>query len=176
MFNKKHFDHRFEILELYLTVRDPGTSMAAEAYDGLRKLLISANKGTQTHLAHLAGLHKVANTADSLGPVQAKIDEYMSQMGVFPVEDTSQVDLFQVSGGKGTRLVVDTPAYVAHGGDGRPVLVQQGVAHYEEDSSIHEQLASEPSQVDGGTELGEMAAPQDPQVAGAVTDDETEMG
>lgn len=149
MFNKKHFDHRLDILELYLTVRDPGTAKAAEAYDGLRKLLIAANKGTQIHLAHLASLHKVAHSADSLAPIQSKVNEFMSQVGLVTVDDPGQVDLYQITGGKGTRLVVDAPAYLAHGGDGRPVLVQQGVAHYEEGPSINQTVSRE-SLADGG--------------------------
>lgn len=131
MFNKKHFDHRLDILELYLTVRDPGTAKAAEAYDGLRKLLIAANKGTQIHLAQLAALHRVASAVDSVGPVLAKLDELMTQMGLVAVDDPDQTHLYQLSGGEGAVLVVDVPAYVSVSSDGHAAIVQQGIAHYE---------------------------------------------
>lgn len=149
MFNKKHFDHRLDVLELYLTVRDPGTAMSADAYDGLRKLLVSANKGTQVHLSQLATLHRVANSADSLDPVRAKIDEMMSQMGLIPVSDPMQEDLYQVTGGKGERLVVDVPAYVSLMDDGSSRLVQQGVAHRDGGESVDRGASDTP--VPGGT-------------------------
>jgi hypothetical protein len=137
LFNKKHFDHRLDLIELYLTVRDPGTAKSADAYDGLRRLLINANKGTQVHLAHLASLHKAANSADSLEPIRSKLDEFMTQMGVITVDDPSRPDLYQVTGGKGSELVIDAPAYLALGADGQqPMLVQQGVAHYEEGAPV----------------------------------------
>lgn len=138
MFNKKHFDHRLDLLELYLTVREPGTVKSADAYDGLRKLLVSANKGTQVHLAHLATLHRTANTADSLDPVRSKIDELMSQMGLIQISDPSQEDLYQVTGGKGETLVVDVPAYVSLMDDGSSRLVQQGVAHWDSEGSTQD--------------------------------------
>jgi hypothetical protein len=134
MFYKTHFDHRLDLLELYLTVRDPGTAKAAEAYDGLRKLLINANKGTQVHLAHLAELHRVASAADSLDPVRAKLGEYMSQVGLHAVDAGSHRDFFEVTGGSGTSLIVDSPAYVGLDGDGGVSLVMRGVAHYEDPS------------------------------------------
>lgn len=136
MFNKKHFDHRLDLLELYLTVRDPGTARAADAYDGLRKLLIRADKGTQVHLAQLATLHRAANSADSLDPIRSKIEEMMSQMGLIPVSDPAQRDLYQVTGGKGDLLVIDVPAYVSLEADGSSRLVQQGAAHLEDGGHV----------------------------------------
>lgn len=132
MFHKRHFDHRLDLLELYLTVRDPGTAKAAEAYDGLRKLLINANRGTQIHLAHLAELHRVASAADSTEPVLAKLREFMNQVGLLAVDDVSSGEFFEITGGKGSTLVVDSPAYVSLDGAGGAILAMPGIAHHED--------------------------------------------
>lgn len=130
MFNKKHFDHRFELLELYLTVRDPGTAKSAEAYDGLRKLLINANRGTQVHLAHLAELHRVASATDSIDVVRAKVGEFMNQVGLIPVWESEDRDLFEFTNRRGMGVVVDSPAYVCRSEAGISFIIR-GTAHYD---------------------------------------------
>ena len=152
MFNKKHFDHRLDILELYLTVRDPGTSRAAEAYDGLRKLLINANRGTQVHLAHLAELHRVVSAADSLEPVRAKVGEFMHHVGLFPMNDATHRDLFEFTGGHGSVVVVDSPAYVSRTESGDMTVVMRGVAHYERDRESLSERSEEEAILDSSLE------------------------
>jgi hypothetical protein len=146
MFYKQHFDHRLDMLELYLTVRDPGTAKSAEAYDGLRKLLINSNKGTQIHLAHLAEIHRVASAADSLEPVLAKVGEFMNQVGLMAVVEPVNDELFEITGGKGSVAVVDSPAYVSTNGSDEVAIVMRGAAHYEE------QVPSAPESVDPVTD------------------------
>jgi len=131
MFNRRHFDHRLDMLELYLTVRDPGTAKSADAYDGLRKLLIAANKSTQIHLAHLAELHRIANATESVEPLRGKIGEFMTQMGVVAIADPTRKDLYEFTGGKGDRVVIDSPAYVTTMEGVELGVTRQGIAHWE---------------------------------------------
>ncbi|TDI52566.1 MAG: hypothetical protein E2O95_04100 [Acidobacteria bacterium] len=156
MFNRKHFDHRLDILELYLTVRDPGTAKSAEAYDGLRKALTSTNKVAQLHLAHVAQLHRAATTADSLEPVIAKLNEIMNQIGMSVVDDPTQTDLFEITDGAGTRLVVDAPAYLSVSDSGQRLVVSRGVAHGES-PPVGEAKAITPEGVSLETEPEEVA-------------------
>jgi hypothetical protein len=130
MFNRNHFDHRFDLLELYLTVRDPGTAKSAEAYDGLRKLLINANRGFQVHLAHLAELHRVVSSAESIDVVRAKVGEFMNQVGLAPVWEPEDPELFEITGRRGSVVVVDSPAYVSRSETGVAFVVR-GSAHYD---------------------------------------------
>lgn len=148
MFNRKrfeHLEHRLDKLELYFTIRDPGTAKSAEAYDGLRKLLIAANKGTQIHMAHLAQLHRAAKATESPEPVIAKLGEFMRQMGVVEISDPDMVgldpshesftELFDVTQRDGDWLVVDDPAYVSASDGAVDIVISRGVAHFEESSS-----------------------------------------
>lgn len=145
MFNRRRFEHldqRLDKLELYFTIRDPGTSKSAEAYEGLRKSLIAAYKGTQSHMAHLAQLHRAATTADSLDPVVAKLGEFMEQVGVVEISDPSQVGLdprspsftefFDLTAAEGGHLVIDQSAYVSVQDGAVEKVVSRGVAHWEE--------------------------------------------
>lgn len=171
MFNKKHFDHRLDILELYLTVRDPSAPKSAEAFDGLRRQLNEAHKGTQIHLSHLASLHKVVTAADSLEPARAKLNEFMTQMGLSAVDDPRHPDLYQITGGKGSHLVVDVPAYLAQGENREAILVQQGFAHYEE-SPHHEESSGSDKQARGNDDDSHaLELENEPEVA---IDDEVE--
>lgn len=144
MFNRKRFEHldrRLDKLELYFTIRDPGSAKSAEAYDGLRKSLIAAYKGTQNHMAQLAQLHRAAVAADSLEPVRSKIGEFMQQMGVVEIDDPavlnldplhpSFTELFEITETGGGELVVDEPAYVAIANGTVDMVVSRGIAHFE---------------------------------------------
>lgn len=168
MFNRKrfdHLDHRLDKLELYFTIRDPGTSKSAEAYDGLRKSLIAAYKGTQNHMAQLAQLHRAAKAADSLEPVIAKLGEFMQQMGVVEISDPGMVHLdashssltefFDVTQTDGEQLVVDEPAYVSVDNGNVGMVVSRGVAHFEDSQSNGGQSRTHNGQTEAAVEIAE---------------------
>lgn len=175
MFNRKrfeHLDHRLDKLELYFTIRDPGTAKSAEAYDGLRKSLIAAYKGTQNHMAHLAQLHRAARAADSIEPLIAKLDEFMQQIGVVEISDPSVVDLdpshpsltevFDVTQRDGNQLVVDEPAYVSANDGNGYMVVTRGVAHFEESASDTEPSVAGNGQRETTDTMAEATAVADP--------------
>jgi hypothetical protein len=156
----EHLDHRLDKLELYFTIRDPGTSRSAEAYDGLRKSLIAAYKGTQIHMAQLAQLHRAAESADSLAPIIAKLGEFMQQMGVVVIADPNTVgvdpsqasftELFDVTQAGNGPLVVDQPAYVSISDGKIDMVVSRGVAHFEEAASEPTRSGAEGGHLTGG--------------------------
>lgn len=148
MFYRKRFDElerQLDKIEVYLIVNDPNTPNSAETYDGLRKVLQQAYKGTQSHMAHLALLHRAASAANSLDPVLAKLREFMDQTGIVEVDDAASInfalshllltDLFDLTGRDGENLVVDESAYITESENGVPRVISRGSAHFESNST-----------------------------------------
>ena len=120
-------DHKLDILQLYFDVRDPGSAKSAEAYDGLRKLLIQAYKQTQVHLAHLSQIHYALASGVEADAVKDKVEELMAEVGLVRIDkvDRTTEAAFRVVEGEGEMREVLTPAYVeAPGG----ALVKEGTA------------------------------------------------
>lgn len=134
MFNGKLRDqlqeviHRLEILETYLTVRDPGTAKSADAYDGLRKMLIQIHRGGQAQLGALTDLDRVLTISDDVDVARIKSAQALEQLGVHRVNSVEQPDLYEITNNDDGPLRVDTPAYVdivnGH-------VIMRGMAHYE---------------------------------------------
>jgi len=123
----KEVEHKLEILETYLIVKDPGTARSAEAYDGLRKLMVKANRDSQIHLAHLAELDDLLLVSDDTELARSKIGEFLAQIGIERITSTDLPEAFEISGsGKGD-FEVDRPAYVD---TLNRQIVRRGAAHF----------------------------------------------
>jgi len=116
---------RMDRLEVALIVRDPGTSLSAEAYEGLRKQVAVAARERQSHLVQLAILDETLRSTDDLGAARHVLSEFMQQAGLMTLDDPTRTEHYQVVSGKGTLLEVIQPAYVEEG-TGR--LIRQGRA------------------------------------------------
>ena len=107
---------RLDMLDAYLVIRDPGTARSADAYDGLRKLLIQSNKGSQIHLAHLAQIDYALSFESDAEVVRAKVGEAMEQVGLQRMDSTKTLqrtdEAFDVVAGDGPETRVVTPAYI----------------------------------------------------------------
>jgi hypothetical protein len=119
-------DERQQRLVDLLTTGDSGSAVAADAYDGLRRQILSATADRIAHLAQLVQLrHTVAN-ASSLEELAKHIDAWMEMADLQTVTDLDHPEgdtFFEVLGGEGNGLELLEPAYV-DGRSGR--VVRQG--------------------------------------------------
>lgn len=117
-------------LEVILLVRDPGATMAAEAFEGLRRQVAMAAQDRQTHLAHLSELDaSIAKGADIDG-LKKVLSGMMSRAGLDRVADEDAIGsgpagLFAIEETAGPRVEVIAPAYVDRQ---TGAIVRQGIA------------------------------------------------
>lgn len=121
-------DERQQRLVDLLTTGDSTSAVAADAYDGLRRQVLSASADRMAHLAQLVQLrHTVAN-ASSIEELAKHIDGWMEMADLRTVKDLDHPEgdtLFEMLGGEGKGLELLEPAYV-DGRSGR--VVRQGRA------------------------------------------------
>lgn len=115
-------------IESALVVRDPGTKVSADAYDGLRKMLLQSSKNRRIHVSHLLSLSDSLNRDASMQLIKDRVGDFMAELGVSYWSDTSQAALFDVVEGEGSVLECIEPAVVEQLEDGRIVEVRRGTA------------------------------------------------
>jgi hypothetical protein len=105
-------ERQLDLIHTALVVRDPGTSVSADAYEGLRKQIIAAATARQAHVAQLAefdvALHRGASTDD----LRALVAQWLAQAGVARVDDPAIRDAFDSTVPAGVPADVEIPAYV----------------------------------------------------------------
>jgi len=110
-------DRRAERMETILMVREPGSTAAADAYDGLRKQVVSAITERLAHLSQLVQFDAAIRNgagADVLGKMVAGWCESAGLMIVNSADSApADVDiLFELVEDRGGPLEVIEPAYV----------------------------------------------------------------
>jgi hypothetical protein len=119
---ERHHDH----VKTILMVQNPGSQVAADAYDGLRKQVVSAMSERLAHLTQLVQID--AALAQRAAPdVLAKlVDGWVEQAHLVKVTDPGHPDtdlIFEVVEDGGGETVVVAPAYL-DGTSGR--VIRQG--------------------------------------------------
>jgi hypothetical protein len=101
-------------IELVTTVREPGTSLSADAYEGLRKQVIAATGERHAHLTQLARFDAALQAGTTPAELTTLVREWMTQASVTLVTDPQQRDAFEIvgDGRDGDALAVVRPAYV----------------------------------------------------------------
>jgi hypothetical protein len=108
-------DRRTEKMEVILMVREPTTSVAAEAYEGLRKQVVTAVTERMAHLAQLVQLDAALTAgthADEVGKLVRGWVEQASLERVVDPEHPQRDLLFEMVEDLGGRPEVLEPAYV----------------------------------------------------------------
>jgi len=111
-----------------LVVREPGNSVSADAYDGLRKVLLQSAKNRRIHIAHLLSLSDSLSRDASMQLIRDRVSDFMTELGVVSWSDTSQPEFFDVTEGDGPILECIEPAVVERLEDGRLVEIRRGTA------------------------------------------------
>lgn len=108
-------DRRTEKMEVILMVREPTTTVAADAYEGLRKQVVTAVAERMAHLAQLVQLDAALTAgadADSVGKLVRGWVEQASLERVVDPEHPQRDLLFEMVEDLGGRHEVLEPAYV----------------------------------------------------------------
>jgi hypothetical protein len=136
-----------KLIKLILTVKEPDAVRAAEAYDGLRKQVVSSASDRRAHLNHLAEIAIAVRRGSSIEDIAKRCGEWLAQADVRVVQSasTSQElsDWFET-----TSEEVDSsphflePAYL----DGRTgAVIKRGRARLPKLTSVASQTAQDGS-------------------------------
>lgn len=116
-------DRSVERIEIVTVVREPGTTMAADAYEGLRKQVVAAAGERMAHLAQLAHFDAAVRSGATPNELAQLVKEWMTNASLMHVGDPRHDGSFEVVG-DGDAARVLRPAYV-DGVTGR--VVRSGV-------------------------------------------------
>ena len=138
-------------IEVALIVRDPGTSLSADAYDGLRRQVIAAAQERTAHLVQLALIDEALRDPRDIEGLRTLVEEWMGQAGLTRVDDPSHEQLFEVVSGKGSGRELVAPAYVDASSNR---IIKQGRARAVEQltTSVQDGAASPGESPLGGSE------------------------
>ena len=130
-----------------LIVRDPGTSLSADAYDGLRKQVAAAAQQRFAHLVQLAQFREALERSADVASLRNLVAEWMEQAGLDLVDDPGRPELYEVVAGSGAAREVIAPAFVDRATNR---VIKQGTAKAFDPSSAEsgdgESQTSEPSE------------------------------
>jgi hypothetical protein len=107
-------DRRMEKVEVVLMVREPSSTVAADAYEGLRKQVVTAVTERWAHLAQLARFDAALAYGADGAALQKMVDEWLDQARLVRVTDPRDPNaalLFQLVEDQGGPLEVLQPAY-----------------------------------------------------------------
>jgi hypothetical protein len=113
-------EHEAELLRTVFVVKEPNTSIAAEAYEGLRRQVAAAAAERRSHLVQLAAMASAVGRATSVDDLRPQVREWMAQADVTELNGVPPgahvQDLFEDLGGEGLAgadaIEVVEPAYV----------------------------------------------------------------
>ena len=108
-----------------LVIRDPGTRLSAEAYEGLRKTVMAGATQRRAHLVQLVELSSALERGAGPDQLMSMVDEWLLQAGLTQVLDPRRPELYEVVDGVGDGLHVLSPAWIdAQNG----ALIKRGTA------------------------------------------------
>lgn len=95
-----------------LVVRDPGTSMSAEAYEGLRKSVVVSTSARRQHVAQLAEIDVALRRGARTEELLVLVNQWLVQAGVERIEDPDHTEVWERSLPTSNAVEVAVPAYI----------------------------------------------------------------
>lgn len=137
--------HEAELLKTVLIVKEPGSTVAAGAFDGLRKQIVAVAQERWAHLAQVAQIDVAVHHVSDVSELRSIARQWLEQAGIrkiaHPTSDERAAEQFEFVG-QGSHVVeVIRPAYIDVQ-TGR--IVKQGVLRLAESS-----MGAEPSPAPG---------------------------
>lgn len=117
-----------ERLDAAVVVKDPGSTRSADAFEGLRRTVIQAAKSHRVHVAHLIALDESIRSGATIELIKLRVAEYLRELGVEWLEDSSFPEAFDIIGDSQGELEVLEPAIVERGEDGNFSILKVGKA------------------------------------------------
>lgn len=109
---RRELEHKLDLIYTALVVRDPGTSMAAEAFEGLRKQVIAGATARNAHVAQLAEFDVALRRGASADDLLKLTAQWLDQAGVARIDDPTRREAFESTVAPGASVEVEIPAYV----------------------------------------------------------------
>jgi|GEM_PF-4502217 len=104
-------ERQIDRIHTALVVRDPGTTLSVEAYEGLRKQVIASASARLQHVAQLAEFDVALRRGASAESLAVLVEQWLRQAGIERVEDPSVRGAWEADA-NGFAAEVDIPAYV----------------------------------------------------------------
>lgn len=105
-------ERQLDRIHTALLVRDPGTPMSVDAYEGLRKQVVASATARLQHVAQLAEFDVALRRGASTEALLTLVGQWLQQSGVERVDDPTIEGVWETRVGQGVEAVVDIPAYV----------------------------------------------------------------
>ena len=115
-------------LDAAVVVRDPGNARSAEAFDGLRKLMIQSGTSRRSHVSHLLSLADSIERDAPMELIRDRVNDFLLELGISRSTDVSRPEFFELVEGEGDDLECVVPAVIERLEDGRINLVRHGKA------------------------------------------------
>ena len=117
-------------IETALVVRDPGNALSANAYDGLRKSIVSSSKNRRVHVSHLLSLKESLERGAQIELIEDRVNDFLSELGITYSTNLAIADHFEVIGGDGDLLECVSPAVLDTDADGTVIVMKLGKAQW----------------------------------------------
>lgn len=111
----RQIERRLDKMETVLIIREPSSQVAADAYDGLRKQVVTALQERQAHVTQLVQFAAALENGADAQTLKSMVDGWLESSHVIVTADTTTADadlLFQVIENLGGDIEVVAPAYV----------------------------------------------------------------
>lgn len=111
----RQMERHLDRMQTVLFVREPTSQVAADAYDGLRKQVVTALQERQAHVTQLVQFASALEGGADPQTLKSMVDGWLESSNVVVSTDTSTADaemLFQVIENLGGDVEVVAPAYV----------------------------------------------------------------
>lgn len=111
----RQIERRLDKMETVLIIREPSSQVAADAYDGLRKQVVSALQERQAHVTQLVQFAAALENGADAQTLKSMVDGWLESSNVIVTTDTTTADadlLFQVIENLGGDIELVAPAYV----------------------------------------------------------------
>ena len=131
--NRRELDERLERIESLLhrldaavVVREPGNARSAEAFDGLRKLMIQSGSSQRSHVAHLLSLSDSLDRDAPIELIRDRVSDFLRELGVEKSHDVSKIEWFEITDGEGPGIECLSPAVIQTLSDQSTFIVRKG--------------------------------------------------
>lgn len=105
-------ERQLALIYTALVVRDPGTPVSVDAYEGLRKQVVASSTARRQHLAQLAEIDVALRRGASTENLSELVTQWLRQAGVERVEDPARREVWETRLPSDVAAEVDIPAYV----------------------------------------------------------------
>ena len=108
-------NHQAELIKTVLVVKEPESTLAAGAFEGLRKQIVTVAQEHWTHLAQLAIIDVAANHVEDVNELRRVSEEWLTQAGVQKVHrlaPDASTEMWELVGHGPDVLEVLQPAYI----------------------------------------------------------------